>query len=76
MKKLALKEKYNHHLEFPEDTDRIVKIFADRGYEISHNDAYHSWEHFSNSRCAGWMILDKDDEVVFQDAFYYFEELK
>jgi len=51
-----------------------VKIFADRGYEISHSDAIRAWEEFSDSMCAGWMCLGGDDEV-FQDAFYYFEEV-
>jgi hypothetical protein len=51
-----------------------VKIFADRGYEISATDAVKAWEMFSNDMAAGWMSLGVDDEV-FQDAFYYFEEV-
>lgn len=73
MKKLKVKEKYNHHFEYTNDIDRIVKIFADRGYEISHTDAVLAWEQFSDSMCAGWMNLGSDDEV-FGDVFYYFEE--
>jgi hypothetical protein len=75
MKKLKVKEQYNHHFEYTNDIDRIVKIFADRGYEISVTDAVHAWEQFSDSMCAGWMSLGDDDEV-FQDAFYYFEEVQ
>lgn len=74
MKKLRVKQKYNHHFEYTNDIDRIVKIFADRGYEISHQDAVFAWEQFSDSMCAGWMCLGSDDEV-FGDAFYYFEEV-
>jgi hypothetical protein len=74
MKKLTLKEQYNHHLEYTNDIDRIVKIFADRGYEISHTDACRAWEYYSDGMCAGWMILDEDDEV-FMDVFCYFEEV-
>lgn len=75
MKKLKFKEPYNHHFEYQSDIDRIVKIFADRGYEISHTDAVHAWEEFSDSMCAGWMCLGDDDEV-FSDAFSYFEEVE
>jgi hypothetical protein len=74
MKKLKFRDPYNHHYAYENDIDRIVKIFADRGYEISHQDAVRAWEAFSDSMCAGWMNLGNDDEV-FQDAFYYFEEV-
>lgn len=74
LKKLKVKEQYNHHFEYQNDIDRIVKIFADHGYEISHSDAVHAWEQYSDSMAAGWMSLG-DDEEVFQDAFYYFEEV-
>jgi hypothetical protein len=74
MKKLRVKEQYNHHLEYTNDIDRIVKIFADRGYEISATDAVKAGEQFSENMCAGWMSLGDDDEV-FADAFSYFEEV-
>jgi hypothetical protein len=74
LKKLKVKEQYNHHFEYTNDIDRIVKIFADRGYEISATDAVKAWEQFSDSMCAGWMCLGEDDEV-FEDAFYYLEEV-
>jgi hypothetical protein len=74
LKKLKVKEQYNHHFEYTNDIDRIVKIFADKGYEISHTDAVRAWEQFSENMCAGWMSLG-DDEEVFQDCFSYFEEV-
>jgi hypothetical protein len=74
LKKLKVKEPYNHHFEYTNDIDRIVKIFADRGYEISHADAVKGWEQFSEDMAAGWMSLGSDDEV-FEDAFSYFEEV-
>jgi hypothetical protein len=74
LKKLTFKEQYNHHIEYTNDIDRIVKIFADRGYKISHTDAVRAWEQFSDSMCAGWMNLGEDDEV-FADTFCYFEEV-
>jgi hypothetical protein len=75
MQKLKVKEQYNHHFEYKNDIDRIVKIFANRGYEISHTDAVFAWEQFSDSMAAGWMSLGSDDEV-FEDAFCYFEEVE
>ena len=74
LKKLKVKEQYNHHFEYQSDIDRIVEIFADKGYEISATDAVKAWEMFSESYCAGWMSLGDDDEV-FEDAFSYFEEV-
>jgi len=74
-KKLKVKEPYNHHFEYTNDIDRIVKIFAERGYEISASDAVKAWEKFSYDMSAGWMSLGSDDEV-FDDAFYYFEEVE
>jgi hypothetical protein len=74
MIKLKFKDPYNHHFSYTHDIERIVKIFADRGYEISHQDAVQSWEAYSDSMCAGWMNLGSDDEV-FNDVIYYFEEV-
>jgi hypothetical protein len=74
LKKLKVREHYNHHFEYQNDIDRIVKIFADKGYEISREDAVISWENYSESYAAGWMSLGSDDEV-FEDAFSYFEEV-
>lgn len=76
MKKLKFKEPYNYHYEYSYDIERIVKVFADRGYEISETDALRAWEAFSDSMCAGWMCLDDEDDYVFQNAFYYFDELE
>ena len=75
MKKLKVKASYNHHMEYRHDIQRIVEIFAPRGYEISESDAVVAWEQFSDSMCANWMILGTDDEV-FDDAFYYFQEIE
>ena len=74
LKKLKVKQQYNHHFEYTSDIDRIVKIFADRGYEISYSDAVRAWEQYSDSMCAGWMCLGEDYEV-FTVGFYYFEDV-
>lgn len=75
LKKLKVKERYNHHFEYTNDIDRIVKIFADRGYEISESDAVRSWEKYSKEYwCAGWLTLHETDEEIFNNCFKYFEE--
>jgi hypothetical protein len=74
MKNLKLKKRENYYFEFESDVKRIVRIFAERGYEISATDAENAWEQFSDSMCAGWMMLGEDDEV-FHDCFRYFEEV-
>jgi hypothetical protein len=74
MKKLQLKDT-DHFFEYSDDVERIIRIFANRGYEISYMDACHAWELYSDSMAAGWMSLDSEDEYVFQNAFYYFKEV-
>ena len=74
LKKLKVKEAHDH-FEYQSDINRIVKIFADRGYEISHSDAVKAWEQHSDRMAAGWMMLGEDDEV-FYDCFHYFEEVE
>ena len=56
------------------DCERIVKIFSERGYEISIRDAKEAWEAFSDSMAAGWMHLDEDDRSVFNTVLCYFED--
>lgn len=74
LKKLKVKEEHDHFY-YQNNIDRIVKIFADRGYEISNSDALKAWEQYSDSMAAGWMYLGTDEEV-FSNAFYYFEEVE
>ena len=72
MKKLQLKKTYESS-EYSYDAERIVKIFAERGFEISDTDALNAWTYYSDSMCAGWMNLDEDEQYVFENAFSYFE---
>lgn len=73
MKKLKLKELNDDHFFYGNDINRIVRVFADRGYEITASDAAMAWERYSDSMAAGWMCLDEDDEYVFSNAYYYFD---
>jgi hypothetical protein len=74
MKKLKFREPHKHYSDFS-DIDRIVKIFADRGYDISHSDASLAWQLYSDSMAAGWMNLGDDDDT-FNYVFHYFEEVE
>lgn len=77
MKKLRFKDPYNHHYEYTDDIDRIVKVFADRGYEISASDAVRVWETYSeNGFAAGWLILPESDESIYNEIRDYFEEVE
>jgi hypothetical protein len=75
MKKLKIKESFDH-FPYQNDVDRIVKIFADAGYDISHSDAARAWEKYSDSMAAGWMSLDGEDCYVFDNCSHYFEEVE
>lgn len=75
MIKLRFKEDYPN-FTYQNDIDRIVKIFAERGYEISHTDAMKGWKMVSNDWAAGWLTLYQNDEEIFKDCFRYMEEVK
>jgi hypothetical protein len=75
MKKLRFKKDYNHHYEYQSDINRIVQVFANRGYDISYSEAYIAWRAFSDSMAANWMMLGEEDDEVFYDCFSYFEEV-
>jgi hypothetical protein len=59
---------------YSHEVNHIVKIFADRGHEISYSDARLAWEKYSDSMCAGWLVLDSDDCYVFDNLIQYFYE--
>lgn len=74
MKKLRFKHPY-HHYEYVDDIQRIIKVFSDRGYEISRDDAMRSWEAYSEYEwAAGWLILPESDESIYNEICGYFEE--
>ena len=65
----------NNHVEYryPEDVERIVKILAERGYRATNHQANQVWDMYSESMCAGWMILPENDEEVFDCIRLYIE---
>lgn len=44
--------------DFPEDVDRLVRVFAERGFRVTRNDvasAYAVWS--EENYCAGWLCM-------------------
>jgi len=76
MKRLKFKDPYDGDDSYSYDIERIVNIFADRGYEISYNDAKLAWKNHSDMMCAGWLILDESDEHVYLNVSRHFEEVE
>jgi hypothetical protein len=74
MTKLKFKQQYNLISGCESDVERIVKIFANRDYEISQSDALLAWQQYSDSMCAGWLFLYEEDDDIFLQIFHYFEE--
>lgn len=64
-----IQDEYDH--DYKSDISRIVRIFKDKGYELSHSDAKAAWKSFSDSMAAGWLLLDEDDTKVFNNTRYY-----
>ena len=52
-------------MEYRDDCIRIAKICAGRGIFISPEQAENLWQSYSDSMCAGWIGLPKDDDKVF-----------
>jgi hypothetical protein len=59
---------YRHTVpsEYVTDASAIAMAFARLGYEVSSRDAYMAWRDYSDSVCAGWIVLDgmSDDDIV------------
>lgn len=57
------KLRYNTEREVPQnrrhDCKKIVEALYCRGVHISMNEAYEAWDNYSDSLCAGWIILPK-----------------
>lgn len=66
MKKITFRDE-----RYPNDITRIVEICKKRDYEISRHDAQMVWFKHSEVFAAGWLILDEDDESIFQTIMSY-----
>jgi hypothetical protein len=74
LKKLVFKDENHRLLSFTDDVDKIVKKFADEGYEISRPDACKAWEEYSELYCATWLFLGEEvTSTEFYDLLAFFE---
>lgn len=48
---------------YPDDVERIVKIMKSKGLKITPELANELWEEYSESYCAGWLILPSNEKV-------------
>lgn len=60
--------------DFPEDIDRLVSIFVDKGLSITPMQACSLWKAHSENYAASWLDMDYDsDEKVFELVKPFFE---
>ena len=53
------------HIDFPDDCLRIQRIcFYRFGLQINQEEAQELWERFSDTVCASWLLLPKDDDIL------------
>lgn len=57
-----MKEEFTHR--FIEDVERIQEICKTRGYDFSLVECQIAWDDYSDSMCAGWMHLPKENDNV------------
>ena len=51
--------------DYPDEVARIVRVLADRGIEISADDARRAWEAESGAVLASWLMMQcQDDELA------------
>ena len=51
--------------DYPADVDRILLALAHHGYLATRQECVALWQQYSDSMCAGWMMLpDSEAEIV------------
>ena len=53
----------NSEVRWPDDCDRICRVAAGMGISMTPSQANDVWELWSDSKCAGWLIIHDDDEI-------------
>lgn len=53
-------------VRYPADCDRICRVLGSYGIVVSLHDAERMWGEYSESLCAGWLILPESDEEIFE----------
>jgi hypothetical protein len=71
-----IKVKRNDRLDYVYDCERIVKVLASHGYHATIEQAHELWDAHSEMMAAGWLHLPEDDEQLYIDLSYHFEEVE
>jgi len=69
MKRLIPKPPHYDYDHYPEDVRRIVRVCEQNGFLITYDDAKDIWQSHSEDYAAGWLILPKDDQSLFDEVF-------
>ena len=54
------------NFSYPDDVRRIVELFKSKGIIITPSEAEELWDDYSDSMCAGWLILPSNDNELFE----------
>jgi len=63
MKVLSPKKK-TEGFRYPEDIDRIYNVLEREGFSITKEEIDEIWNLYSEDRCAGWLYLPEDNEII------------
>lgn len=75
MKYMRLREDPEDAIAYPKDVDRLQKALHDAGYAVDTMAVYHAWDAYSDSMCAGWLMLSDDDSLNVQAILPYLVEV-
>lgn len=53
------------NVEFPEDVTRIVRVLAERGVNVTDEQAHAAWLTLSDEYMAGWLAPHANDDELF-----------
>lgn len=57
--------------EMKKDIDRVVLAYSNKGYVLEPKYAYYAWYEYSQSLCAHWLMLPKEDESIIPVTIKY-----
>jgi len=53
--------------EYPEDVLEIISQLMNKGHNVSVEEAVELWENYSESMCAGWISVPKENVHLLVD---------
>jgi hypothetical protein len=68
MEKIKLKT-----VRYGADCKRIQDVLVERGLEASLSECEELWSAYSDSLCAGWMMLPDSDEEIYDSISYFID---